>query len=128
MWKSRFAHAYPGDRAVDMLEQQLAHGGWAPREAADHGIDRGLAQLCEEVRLPVVEGAFRVVAIEHGVELGVRHRTDCIQYGRSELFQRPHGFFGVRRRAAMTRDQRGYVCAGSVGGMGQGCKQRMLIG
>ena len=128
MWKSRFADAYPGDRAMDMLEQQLAHGRWAPRETADHGIDCGIAQLREEVRLPVVEGAFGVVGIQHGVELGVGHRPDGIQDGRSELFQRPHGFFGVRRRAAMTGDQRGYLCAGPVGCMRQRREQRVLVG
>ena len=124
----RLADTYPGCRAVDMLEEQLAHGRGAAREAIYHGVDSCVAQLPEETRLPVVEGTFRVVGIEHAVELRVGHRPDCVQNGGTELLQRPHGLLRVGQWAAMAGDQRGHLGAGAVGRMCQGCEQRVLIG
>src|SRR5581483_7150534 len=111
----------------NVLEQELAHGCGAPAEAIDHGADRSVAQLAQKVRLPVVESPFRVVGVEHAVELAIGHRPDGIQYGRTELLQRPHGLLGAGRRTTMTRDKCRHFCAGPIGRMCQRREQSVLV-
>src|ERR1700692_3059921 len=90
--KGRVAATDPGRGAVDVLEEQLAHRGWALREAPDHRVDGIVAQPGEEARFPIVECPSRIRTIEHPVELSVGHWTDRIEGRRPELLERPHCF------------------------------------
>ena len=77
---------------VDVLEEQLAHGGRAPREARDHCIDGIVAQLSKKARFPIVECPSRIGAIEHPFELTVGVGPIASSTGEANAF-RGHRFF-----------------------------------
>jgi hypothetical protein len=60
MRKSRISSIDTGNRAMDVFKKQLPHRRRTPRETFDHGDNRSVTQLREEVRFPVVEGPFGV--------------------------------------------------------------------
>src|SRR5262245_18577135 len=111
-----------------MLDKQLAHGRWATRETIDHCLDRGIAELGQEIRLPIVERAFRKTAVEGGIELVVGNRPDPIHHRSSELVERLHRSFCLCKRPAMTGDHGGYWRSRAVGRMRQRGEQDLFVG
>ena len=127
MHKRRRVGGNPRGRAVDMLQQKLAHRRRTFRKALDDRGYRGIAQFGQEVRLPVIECALGEACVERAVDVRIGHRPDAIEDRRPELPERAHRFLALGQRAAMAVGQRRHGCPGTVGRMGQGRENRVLV-
>src|SRR5882724_3526572 len=94
MREGGIADRNPAHRAMEMLEEKLAHRRRAFRKALDQPFDGFIAQPAQEARFPVIQRALRIGAIEHRVELAVRDRSDCADSRCSELLDRLDGGLG----------------------------------
>ena len=96
--------------------------------AVDHRLHRGIAQLGEEGRLPVVQRSAREAGVEHRVDRGVRHRLDEVDRGRPEGAQRCQVGLGLRQGPGVAQREATQLHPAAVRGVDERAEDRRLVG
>ena len=79
-------------------------GAAHPLRVLDREVDQLVAELGDELRLPVVVEPGRVARVEQLLHGRVGHRPDDVDRGRSELAKRPEQLLAVLRGRDGDRD------------------------
>ncbi len=117
----------PARLAVEVLDHHLAHRRRAGLEALEQRADGAVAQIGEELRLPVVERALRKRRIEQGVLHGVGNRSHRVHHRRAECLDRRHGLCAVGQRSAVRGQHADELCTGAIGRRQQAGGQHHLV-
>src|SRR5262249_55832960 len=97
-----------------MLEDDLAHRRWTCLESVDQRRDGIIAEVGQEMRLPVVECTLRERRVQQTVLRAVRNGSQHVHHRRTERLDRRNGFLAVRQGTAMRWNDAGELRTRSV--------------
>ena len=102
--------------AVEMLDHDLTHRRGTRLETFDQRRDRIVAEVRQELRLPVVERALGERAVEQAILRAVWDRTQHVHHRRAERLDGRDRLLAVRQRATVCGDDADELRSGSVRG------------
>src|SRR6185503_8882595 len=97
----RARHRNTARRAMEMLDDDLTHRKRTRLKRHDERPDRVIAEIRQELCLPVVEGAFWKGGIQHVVQRAVRKRAEGIDDWRAKGLQWPNRRLAFFERSAV---------------------------